>query len=247
MSEISGAPRRVMVNLEDISPAEPYQVRKVLAKNVNEYATAMDQGAQFPPVKLGRVDGALVCLGGHHRIAAARRIGSPTIIADVYEVDHLEAVRIALEDNNTHGVKLDKQGRRRALNLFIKSGLHKLGKGKVMASRDLAVAIGGTVSHDTILRWMAEDNPDVHARMQRGRAKPKGSGEYDYRKANATRAKQAALDAIRACLAAARGTKSPRARGEIRAALLKAAAHVEKLGDYMPPKEDAQAPQWSDF
>lgn len=119
MSETSGAPRRVMVDLSDISPAEPYQVRKVLAKNVNEYPTAMDQGAEFPPVKLGRLDGALVCLGEHHRLAAARRLGSHTIIADVYEVDHPQAVRIALEDNNTHGVKLDKQGRRRALNLFV--------------------------------------------------------------------------------------------------------------------------------
>lgn len=234
-----------MVPLADISPAQPFQVReRPSLKIVKDYATAMAQGREFPAVKLGILDDALVCLGGHHRIAAARRIGRGEILADIYTVDHAQAARIAFDDNRTNALHMSKDDRRKALDMFVKHGLHKLGRGKVMSSRMLADEIGGAVHHDTILTWMAEDNPGVWAKMQRGRAKARGSGEFNYRKKHAEDAKQAALDAVAACLASARGAKAPKARGEIRAALLDAAAQVAKLGKYVPPEE---SPAGSDF
>ncbi len=241
-------PIRREVSLVDISPHHPYQTRKNLdVKLVNEYATAMKNGTSFPPVKLGVVGGALVVIGGHHRIAATYRRGLPTITADVYETDHPGAVLLAIDDNSTNGKRLSKAEVRAALSLFVKAGNHKVGRGKVMSSRQLAAALGGSVSHETVLHWIAEDHPAVYSKFKRDAPKPKGSGEFDYRAKNAERSAQAAFAAIEQCLAAARGVSSPKVRGRIRERLLKASVVVETLGPYELPQDDGQTPSSDDF
>jgi ParB-like chromosome segregation protein Spo0J len=61
-----------------------FQVRKKLdAHTVSRYASAFSSGRPMPPIKVARIEGALVVVDGWHRLAALERIGRHEVEAEI--------------------------------------------------------------------------------------------------------------------------------------------------------------------
>lgn len=227
--------RRLNVKVDDVVALEAYQARAagLVPKTVREYADAMAAGAEFPPIKVAVIEGACVLIGGAHRLAAARKLGRVNIAAECYETDHAGAVRMALLDNMVHGEKLSKADLRRALCLYLDADLHRRGRGRVASSRELAVeALGGRVSHATVMTWVSADRPKVAAQMRRERPIEHRRASFDPKAEAERRAVEAALVSIENTAAALRGVRNPAARGAVVEALRKALEQVETQGPY---------------
>ena len=70
---------------------------------VNEYAEAMREGAEFPPVELFGTDAKCWIGDGWHRVMAARSIGLKEIAATLLPGSRLDALKFALSANAFHG------------------------------------------------------------------------------------------------------------------------------------------------
>ena len=82
---------------------------------VAEYADAMENGAQFPPVMLF-FDGTDHWLAdGYHRIAAAQRIGRATIAAEIRPGTQRDAVLYSVGANASHGLRRTNADKRQAV------------------------------------------------------------------------------------------------------------------------------------
>ena len=71
---------------------------------VTEYAAAMKDGAEFPPVDLKRVDGVLLLTNGFHRRAARKKIGATDIEALISDGTETDA-RLAAISADAHADK----------------------------------------------------------------------------------------------------------------------------------------------
>ena len=96
------------------------QARERLDRDViAEYASAMEEGAVFPPVVLFR-DGEQHWIGdGYHRIAAAQRVGFTSIRAEVREGDQRDARLYAASANQTHGLRRTNADKRLAVLILL--------------------------------------------------------------------------------------------------------------------------------
>lgn len=70
---------------------------------VNEYAEAMREGAEFPPVELFGTDAKCWIGDGWHRVMAARSCGLKEITATLLPGSRLDALKFALSANAFHG------------------------------------------------------------------------------------------------------------------------------------------------
>jgi len=86
---------------------------------VCEYAEAMRNGDQFPPVKVFEEPcaGAYYLADGFHRVEAAMRAGRDTVEADVQLGTFTDALRYALGCNAKHGKRVTNEDKRRAMEL----------------------------------------------------------------------------------------------------------------------------------
>lgn len=212
------APRAIELDVASVAELPAYQarVRGVNPKTVREYAHAMLRGAEFPPVKVARLNGACVLLSGAHRLAALRQIGRHTVAALCYEVDHAEAVRIALADNMRPTEKLTPADKRRALLMFVDAGLNRKGRGRLMSSRELvAAALAGNASPQSALTWLAKDRPKVYAQMKQEAQPSDRRNSFDPEAEADRRAFAGAKEALQAARAALRGVRNPQMRGEL--------------------------------
>jgi hypothetical protein len=90
---------------------------------VTEYALAFDD---LPPIRLARVDGALLVIDGLHRIAAARQCGRETILATVEPMTYEQAFAAACRANETHGLRRSNADKRKSVVEALKlSGVKK--------------------------------------------------------------------------------------------------------------------------
>ena len=86
---------------------------------VESYADEMTQGAVFPPIVV-YFDGATHWLAdGFHRYLAAKRIGRPTILAEVQPGGRTDALRHALGANATNGVYRNNADKRNAVEIAL--------------------------------------------------------------------------------------------------------------------------------
>jgi ParB-like chromosome segregation protein Spo0J len=67
-----------LLKLSEIAAAYPHT-----PKLVDDYAVAMSKGNQFPPITCRSESGVFVLIDGHHRVAAARKLGHQYIQAFV--------------------------------------------------------------------------------------------------------------------------------------------------------------------
>ncbi|WP_020650323.1 ParB/RepB/Spo0J family partition protein [Solimonas variicoloris] len=165
-------PKPITLGIADVAELPAYQVREdgTDPRKVREYAEAMAQGVTFPPIVVTALGGAYVLLSGAHRLAAVRKNGGHEIKAHCVEgLSHADAVRLALASNMTHGLGLSKKDLRRCLLMFVDANAHRKGQGRVMSSRELAAGpLAGRVSYRTVLNWLEQDRPKVHAEMTSG-------------------------------------------------------------------------------
>lgn len=86
---------------------------------IGEYADAIAEGAQFPPVVVFH-DGATYWLAdGFHRRAAYERNGALTIPAEVRQGTQRDAILYSVGANSTHGLRRSNADKRRAIERLL--------------------------------------------------------------------------------------------------------------------------------
>ena len=108
------------VKISDIAVTTETQVReKICQKTVDEYAQAMQDGTNFPPIEL--IDEGLFYFiaDGHHRYEAAKKLGQESIEANVKQGNLRDALLIGLSENNKHGLRLSIGDRRRMVSILL--------------------------------------------------------------------------------------------------------------------------------
>src|SRR5690554_6662873 len=95
------------VRLGEINETPDLQMREagVDPATVQEYAEAMESGAEFPPVTLYRESDTFWPADGFHRIAAAKKLGRETIAAKVIDGTRRDAILHAAGANASHGLR----------------------------------------------------------------------------------------------------------------------------------------------
>ncbi|MFT2719890.1 ParB/RepB/Spo0J family partition protein [Deinococcus sp. A31D244] len=108
--------RTDQIGLDDVT-----QMRQgVSHETVREYAEAMEQGAEFPPV-IVYFDGRRHWLAdGFHRARAHRFLSLPDIKADVREGTQRDAILHAVGANASHGLRRTNADKRRAVEALLK-------------------------------------------------------------------------------------------------------------------------------
>lgn len=87
---------------------------------VSEYAQAMQDGAEFPPIVLFQNgDDGYWLADGFHRVQAALKIERTDIAADVRSGGKREAILYAVGANADHGVRRTNADKRRAVTLLL--------------------------------------------------------------------------------------------------------------------------------
>ena len=99
---------------------EGTQARVALSDTViREYAAALAQGDEFPPIEVYFDDTAYWLADGFHRVQAAKGAGRDTIAATIHQGGQREALLHALGANDTHGHRRTDIDRRHAIELML--------------------------------------------------------------------------------------------------------------------------------
>ena len=85
-----------------------------------DHATALQEGAQFPPVTVFDVKGTGLNLAdGFHRLEAHKHCKRTEILTDTREGSWLEAFRFAIEYNMKHGYRLNRLEVQKAIRDYL--------------------------------------------------------------------------------------------------------------------------------
>src|SRR4051794_8785291 len=108
------------IKLADIVIDEALQPHVAVNWDVTrDYGNLMREGAQFPPIRVYRIGGALKLSDGRHRVEARRFIRADDILAEVVEGSMRDALRHAVEFNAQHGLTFTREDQRRAIELYL--------------------------------------------------------------------------------------------------------------------------------
>ena len=111
-------PDREVLALDTLIDDAGTQVRSAIDDDlVLEYAEALAEGAQFPPIVVFRSDAGDLLADGFHRVRAYRKARRLEIEADVHHGGREEALWFALRANRAHGRRLSTADKRRAVEL----------------------------------------------------------------------------------------------------------------------------------
>ena len=83
---------------------------------------------------------------------------------------------MAAEANLTHGLPLKSAAKKEVFRAFVRAGKHRKGRAGVKSSRDIAAALQGIITHQTVLEYMRRDFPAIHAKMRGSEESPHGVG-----------------------------------------------------------------------
>jgi len=144
------------------------------AETVNDYAEAMLNDADFPPVILYH-DGTDYWLGdGYHRVAAARKIERETVKAEVREGTARDAILCGVGANATHGLQRTQADKRRAIERLMSDP-----EWARWSDRKIAEAV--KVDHKTVAKVRRELSgeiptaPNLSGEIPTRNGKPSGS------------------------------------------------------------------------
>jgi uncharacterized ParB-like nuclease family protein len=104
----------------DVITTEGTQARVTLSTTViHEYADALQQGDEFPPIDVYYDNTTYWLADGFHRLQAAKQAGRDTIAAIMHQGGQREALLHALGANDTHGHRRTDTDRRHAVELML--------------------------------------------------------------------------------------------------------------------------------
>lgn len=107
--------RSIEMSLLQIDPELQMREAGIDVAVVTEYAEAMSDGAQFPPIIVFS-DGTHYWPGdGFHRIEATMKLGLATISAEIREGGKRDAILLAVGANANHGMRRTSVDRRRSV------------------------------------------------------------------------------------------------------------------------------------
>jgi len=86
---------------------------------VREYAEAMRDGAEFPPIVIFRNGGQKILADGFYRLAVTCEQGSDEITAEVRRGTRSDALRYALSANAAHGLRRTNADKRRSVEIAL--------------------------------------------------------------------------------------------------------------------------------
>lgn len=200
----------------------------------------MRSGAEFPPIKVANISGALVLIDGYHRVAACEQIGQAFIEAETIVAKEAEAQWLAAEANLRHGIPLKRAEVRKAFAAFIRTGRYRVtGKGnrptRLLSLREISREIGGIIPHTTVRNWLLKDHPRV-AKLYAGEEDPWGTADPPAPEPAETILTREAEQALRAAVAAARGVQDPERRGQIVATAQGALREIQEAAPWAPPE-----------
>lgn len=201
-----GEPSAITVKIDDISLRDEWQVRERLNSNtVRDYARGYAQSADFPPVKVASVNGALVLVDGWHRIAALRSLDREEVQAVVVANDAEEGRWLSAKANLANGLPLKAKERRAVFRIYVKTGQHRQGR-RLKSYREMTRDFPGLASKSTLARWMQADFPSIAAQMAIDRDAGQASSKYDDEEQDPERVASKQLQqALKLALAEARG------------------------------------------
>lgn len=147
-----------LVHTSRIVVDERFQVRaRTDDATVERYANAMKAGSTFPPIKLAQIGSSLVLIDGFHRLRAGIADAEGFVEAVVVAATQREARWLAAEANAQHGLPLKPNEIREAFRAYVRARKHT-GKSYREMSKDF---LGGVKPHNTIIRWMHKDFPEI--------------------------------------------------------------------------------------
>ena len=159
-----------MLSLDRIA-TEGTQARVALSETViREYAEALAEGDEFPPIDVYFDETTYWLADGFHRVAAAKTTGLVAMAATVHPGGQREALLHALGANETHGHRRTDADRRHAVELL-------LADSEWRAWSDREIARQCHVSHMLANRLRREIEPPEakHARDETRKAKRGGT------------------------------------------------------------------------
>lgn len=109
-----------MLSIDAITLDERCQPRSAMSLElIGDYARAMAEGAEFPPLTVYRDGSTYYLADGFHRIAAAQDAGQKHMVCDVRPGDIRDAILHAVGANATHGQRRTNQDKRRAVETLL--------------------------------------------------------------------------------------------------------------------------------
>lgn len=110
-----------MLSIDAITLDERCQPRAAMSTAlVDEYADAMTEGAEFPPLTVYRDGDTWYLADGFHRIAAAEQAGKQHVVCDVRRGTLRDAILHAVGANATHGQRRTNMDKRRAVETLLR-------------------------------------------------------------------------------------------------------------------------------
>lgn len=141
-SSSKGRPRYLPLNM--ITADRGIQPRAELNQEaIDDYAERIQAGDRFPPVVAFHDGNTYWLAAGFHRHAAAVQSGRKTIAVHIHEGNRSDALRYALGDNRTQGLRMTRADKQRAVELAV-------AEFPTESSRTIAKLIG--VSHTFVER-----------------------------------------------------------------------------------------------
>ena len=110
-----GTPRLLSIADLDLSLVERVRAG-TSAEAIEDYAAQLDH---LPPIRVALVDDRRVVVGGLHRVRAHERAGRLEIPCIIEPMTWAEAVRAAVADNRTHGLRMTRADKRAAIALLL--------------------------------------------------------------------------------------------------------------------------------
>ncbi|NGM19928.1 ParB N-terminal domain-containing protein [Roseomonas stagni] len=231
------------VAIADLVRDPAYRARQGSSEDIlRQYANAIRSGVAMPPVLVARVEGAAVLVDGHYRVDAHRRLGIPCIDANFVEATREEVLWLAAEANLRHGERLKPREVRTAFRAFIAARRHLKSRKRrdeahaLLSYREIAQALGGSVAHTTVRKWMVVDFPDIARRMG-GEEGPAGN-EPPAPPSPEKLAEAEAIEKLQQARAIARGVRDPERRGVIVAAADKVRNAMAQDGPFELPSQE---------
>jgi hypothetical protein len=219
-----------LVRLDALALLPDMQVRTRTNPSVVEgYRRAMAAGAQFPPIRVANVGGALILTDGFHRVTAMRALNWSEVEAAVFEAANLDVARWdGGRANLSHGLRLTRTDRREVFRAYVKAGAHRTkpnGRGRVKSYREMSADLPG-FPHTTLRNWMRADFPSVYRALGSAQDEVRNSGGLRSGLSPERTMLAEALGAVSQAAALVDGLRDPTARWAV---LERAEALVERL------------------